>query len=271
MEKARDFILEIFNYLRKPEMRILPGQLAFFLVISIIPMLALIVTIAAALSISIDNVRIAINESIPSGLANILNDIIQGDGINFNVIVFYFSAFLLASNGTYSMVNISNEIYKIKPKNIAQRRLKAVVMIFMIVGLFVFLIAVPVFGGTLSEIILQITGNNSITDFLQKVLLILKYPIVLFILFMNIKLMYIIAPDEEIPAYTTNRGAIFTSIGWILSTEIFAFYLEKFAKYDVFYGSISNILVLLLWIYLLSYIFVLGMIINASSKKREQQ
>ena len=80
MEKARDFILEIFNYLKKPEMRILPGQLAFFLVISIIPMLALIVTIAAALSISIDNVRIAINESIPSGLANILNDIIQGNG-----------------------------------------------------------------------------------------------------------------------------------------------------------------------------------------------
>ena len=83
--------------------------------------------------------------------------------------------------------------------------------------------------------------------------------------------MYIIAPDDEIPSNTTNRGAIFTSIGWILSTEIFAFYLDKFAKYDIFYGSISNILVLLLWIYLLSYIFVLGMIINASGKKREQE
>ena len=256
MEKARDFILEIFNYLRKPEMRILPGQLAFFLVISIIPMLALIVTIAAALSISIDNVRIAISESIPTGLANILNNIITGEGINFNVIVFYFSAFLLASNGTYSMVNISNEIYKIKPKNIAQRRLKAIVMIFIIVGLFVFLIAVPVFGGTLSEIVLQITGDNSITEFIQKVLMILKYPIVLLILFMNIKLMYIIAPDDEIPSNTTNRGAIFTSIGWVIATELYLYYV---------------ILVLLLWIYLLSYIFVLGMIINASGKKREQE
>ena len=38
---------------------------------------------------------------------------------------------------------------------------------------------------------------------------------------------------------------------------------------DVFYGGISNILVLFLWIYLLSYIFVLGMILNASSYKEE--
>ena len=89
MEKANDFVLKIFKLLMKPEMRILPGQLAFFFFFIIIPMLALIVTIAAALSISADTVRVAISESIPDGLANILNGIITGDGINFNIIVFY--------------------------------------------------------------------------------------------------------------------------------------------------------------------------------------
>ena len=81
--------------------------------------------------------------------------------------------------------------------------------------------------------------------------------------------MYIIAPDQEIPSKTANKGAVFTALGWILSTEVFAFYIEKFTKYDIFYGSISNILVLLLWVYLLSYIFVLGMVINASNYKSE--
>ena len=84
MERARQFILKIFDYLTKPEMKILPGQLAFFFAMTIIPMLALIVTIAAALSISVETIRIAINNSIPSSLANILNGIIQGDGINFS-------------------------------------------------------------------------------------------------------------------------------------------------------------------------------------------
>ncbi len=269
MEKAREFILKIFNYLMRPEMRILPGQLAFFLVMTLIPMLALIVTIAAALSISVDTIRVAISESVPEGLANILNGIITGDGINFNMMIFYLSAILLASNGTYSMINTSNEIYKVEPRNILSRRIKAIVMIFIIMTLLIFLLAVPVFGGTLSEIIITVTGNESIPGLAQNILSLLKYPLMLIFLFINIKLMYIIAPDEEIPSKTTNKGAAFTAIGWVLSTELFSFYLEKFATYDIFYGSISNILVLFLWIYLLSYIFVLGMVINASSYKEE--
>ena len=167
------------------------------------------------------------------------------------------------------MINISNEIYKIKPKNIVSRRLKAIVMIFIVVWLLIFLLAVPVFGKTLSEIILFITGSSNLVLVIHKILSLLKYPIMFIILFTNIKLVYVMAPDEEIPSKTTNQGTIFTAIGWVLSTEIFSVYLDKFAKYDIFYGGISNILVLLLWVYLLSYIFVLGMIINASIFKEE--
>lgn len=264
MEKARDFILKIFKLLMKPEMRILPGQLAFFIVITIIPLVAVIATMAAALSISTEAIRVAISSSVPSEIASIINSIIGGDGINFNIIVFYFSAFLLASNGAYSMINTSNEIYKVEPRNIISRRVKAIVMTFILVGLFIFLIAVPVFGSTVFDIIKQITGSGEIVTITQRILQFLKYPIILLIIFFNIDLMYIIAPDKEIPTGTTRKGAIFTTIGWVLSTEIFAFYVEKFARYDIFYGSISNILVLLLWVYLLSYIFVFGMVINAS-------
>ena len=267
MEKARDFIFKIFKLLMRPEMRILPGQLAFFLVMTIIPLVAVIATMAAALSISTETIRVAISSSVPNEIATIINSIISGNGINFNIIIFYFSAFLLASNGTYSMINISNEIYKVKPNTIIKRRIKAIIMTFILVGLFLFLIAVPVFGTNIFDILKQIAGDGKIVIIIQNILHILKYPIILLILFFNIDLMYILSPDEEIPTKTTTKGAIFTSIGWILSTEIFAFYIEKFTQYDLFYGSISNILILLLWVYLLSYIFVLGMVINAGNYK----
>ena len=264
MEKARKFILKIFELLMKPEMRILPGQLAFFLVMTVIPLVA---SIAATLSISTEVISVAISSSVPKEIAEMLNSIIQGQGISFNIIVFFFSAFLLASNGAYSMINTSNEIYKIAPSNMISRRIKAIIMTFIFVGLFLFLILVPVFGSSIFKIIVEITGNTKLVLFLQNFLSILKYPIMLIILFMNIKLIYVIAPDSEIPENSTNIGAAFTSLGWMLSSEIFAFYIEKFTKYDVFYGNLSNILVLLLWIYLLSYIFVLGMTINASYKE----
>lgn len=268
MEKARDFMLKIFKLLMKSEMRILPGQLAFFIVMTIIPLVALIATLTAALSISTESIRLAISESVPKEVAGIINSISTGNGINFNIMVFYFSAFLLASNGSYSMINTSNEIYKVTPNNVFNRRVKAIVMTFILVGLLLFLIIVPVFGGTLFEIIKDIT-DGTFTTILQNVLHILKYPLILVILFLNIKLMYVIAPDKEIPSKTTNKGAIFTTVCWVLATEIFSFYIGRFAKYDIFYGSISNIIVLLLWVYLLSYIYVLGMIINASDYNGE--
>lgn len=271
MEKAREFILKVFRLLSKPEMRILPGHLAFFLVMTLIPLVALLATITAALSISTESIRVAIAATVPTKVAGIINSVITSGGINFNIIVFYFSAFLLASNGAYSMINTSNEIYKVTPKNIFSRRLKAICMTFILVILFLFLILVPVFGNTLFGIIKEMTNNSTLSNILEEMFYILKYPIILVVLFLNIKLMYVIAPDKEIPAKTTTKGALFTTIGWVLSTEIFAFYVEKFTRYDIFYGSISNILVLLLWVYLLSYIYVLGMVVNASVYQKELQ
>lgn len=269
MEKARDFILKIFRLIMRPEMRILPGQLAFFTVITIIPLLALIGTITAALSISIETVRLAISDTVPTGIANIINMIIVGDGINFNIVIFYISTFILASNGLYSMINVSNEIYKLKPRNALKRRVKAIIMTFILVALVLFLVLVPVFGSTIFDIIKEITGAKTLVLFLQEFLHILKYPLILLVLYLGVRLMYVIAPDQEIPTRTTRKGSVFTTVGWILATEIFAFYIEKFTKYDVFYGSLSNILVLLLWVYLLSYIYVFGMIINASDYNKE--
>ena len=83
------------------------------------------------------------------------------------------------------------------------------------------------------------------------------------------KLLYVLAPDKKIRSKTTTKGALFTTISWILATEIYTFYIGTFSSYDVFYGSISNIVILLLWIYILSYIFVVGMAINAGNTKEE--
>ena len=98
---------------------------------------------------------------------------------------------------------------------------------------------------------------------------ILKYPISIFIIFFFIKLLYTMAPDKKIKSMHTTRGAIFTTIGWIISTEIYSLYVTKFVNYSVLYGSVAHLIVLFIWIYLLSYVFVLGMAINASVIEEE--
>ena len=269
MEQARGFLKELIKIIRKPEMRILPGQLAFFLVMSIIPTIALVGVITNSLNIPMDAVKLTISSSIPKDIADVLTDILGGQGFNFNIAVFFISAFLLASNGTHSMIITSNEIYKLEPDSILKRRLKAIMMIFIMLGLFLFI--VPVCGDTIFALLRYYLEDFKPIEIIYQIYQLLKYPITIFILYGNIRLLYTIAPDEKVASITTRKGAIFTTIGWVLATEIYSFYIGTFASYSIFYGSISNILVLLLWVYILSYIFVLGMGLNAGEYHLKQQ
>jgi len=271
MERVRAFLKKVFHIIKRPEMRILPGQLAFFFVLSLIPLIALVGTIAASFNISVSSLEEAIKFALPRDVSQTLLTYVSGKGLNFNIIVFFLSAFILASNGCHSMIITSNEIYKIECEKVLKRRLKAIFMTFILVLLVVFLLIVPVYGNTILQVILSHTNESEKVNLITSIYQILKYPISIFLIYVNIKLLYTIAPDEEVKGKSTTHGAIFTTITWVIATEIYSFYVETFANYDIFYGSISSLIILLMWVYILSYIFVIGMAINAGEKNEKEK
>ena len=89
MERARGLFSKFLELMKKPELRILPGQLAFFLVLSLIPLIALIGTIASALSIPVGTIRGAITGTVPEAVADIIISVMSAKGLSFNVIIFF--------------------------------------------------------------------------------------------------------------------------------------------------------------------------------------
>lgn len=268
-ERLKRFISKVIEMIKKPEMRILPGQLAFFLLISIIPLFAIIAAVAGEFSLSIETLIKVIHENLPKEIGDFIVTIIDGKSLSINIIIFCISGFILASNGPHSMIIGSNLLYKVKDKDFISRRIKAIIMTIILVILFLFVLIVPAFGDKIIGLIINYVPNIQITKIIQIGYHILKYPTSLLIIYFFIKILYTIAPDMKVKSSETTTGAIFTTIGWILATEIFSFYISYFAKYNLLYGSVANLLVLFLWIYLLSYIFVLGMALNASSREEE--
>ena len=248
-------------------MRILPGQLSFFLLLSIIPLFAIIAAVASKFSLSIENLIVIINSNLPKEIAGFLVQIIDGETISMNIVIFCISGFILASNGPHSMIIGANLIYKVKDKDFFTRRIKAILMTIILVLLFLFVLVVPGFGGKIIEMIIDFLPSERIGNIIRMGYNLLNYPVSLLIIYFFIKLLYTMAPDTNIKSKDTTKGAIFTTIGWIISTEIYTFYVSYFAKYNLLYGSVANLLILFLWIYILSYVFVLGMILNASSKE----
>ena len=114
----------VLEIIKKPEMRILPGQLAFFLLLSIIPLFAIIAAVAGEFSLSIEALTKIINENLPKEVADFIIQIIGGKSISINIIIFCISGFILASNGPHSMIISSNILYKVKDKDFLSRNEK---------------------------------------------------------------------------------------------------------------------------------------------------
>ena len=69
---------------------------------------------------------------------------------------------------------------------------------------------------------------------------------------------------RSIKLIDTLPGGIFATIGWMLSSTIFSYYVSNFGKYSTTYGSVGGVIVLLVWLYLSSIIIILGGEINGT-------
>ncbi len=59
-------------------------------------------------------------------------------------------------------------------------------------------------------------------------------------------------------------GAVFTTVGWIVFSVLFSFYIENFENYSYLYGSLAAIVLMMLWVYACMIIFLIGGEINVT-------
>ncbi|MBQ9318100.1 MAG: YihY/virulence factor BrkB family protein [Bacilli bacterium] len=260
MIRLKNILKRLFKIIRDPAMLFLPGNLAFFLVLSIFPILTLVGVIASIFSISIN--FSLISNLLPHDVMEILLPYTQGRGFDSNVGIFMILGFILASNGADALVIASNTLYGIPNSNYLKRRIKDLFLIFFIILLVIFLFAFLGFGNQILNFVMGYIENENVKSLIYKIFYVLKYPFAIFVVYFNIKIIYTIAPDSKIYSKTTTKGALFTTFAWTLATIIFSYYISHFSNYSIFYGGLSNIIVLILWIYILAYILVIGIAIN---------
>lgn len=269
MNRVKTLFTKIRELTRKPVMNVLPGQLAFFFVLSIPPLIALIVIIGKMFSISTEGLISFVNESFPASTSNLIVPIINSNGFNLSFLFFVIGAFVMVTKGTNAIITTSNVLYNIEDVNNMKKQVKSIFLVIMLILLFAFIIIVPAFGDLIMSLLNNLDYLNPIYDELMIVYNIIKIPASFVFIYFIIKIIYTIAPDKSVKSRDVTYGALFTTTFWIVATQAYSYYVTNFAAYDVFYGSIAGLIILLLWIYLLSYIFVLGMALNALTNSIE--
>lgn len=101
------------------------------------------------------------------------------------------------------------------------------------------------------------------------VLLIGEWPLLFLFITTGLALLYRYAPDRDEPRWRwLTPGAVTAALLWIVGSILFSVYVSNFSNYNATYGSLGAVVVLLTWLYLSSFIVLLGALINAETERQ---
>ena len=261
-EKIKKESKDVYEVMMMPNMAFIPGSIAFFLVLSIFPLLTLIGAFSSLLSINVGGLTTIISTAFPDKVSEVLIMYITGKGLTTNLAIFMIIGFFYASNGAHSIILASNNMYGFPNANYLTRRIKSVFIILLLIILLFFMLGILAFGNKILQFILLYVKDTDFSRILYKLFIIIKWPIATFFIYFIIKVIYTMAPDWRILSKHTTKGALFTTSAWIILMAIYSFWINNFSNYDIFYGSLSNLAILMLIMYFLAFIFVIGIGIN---------
>jgi len=146
---------------------------------------------------------------------------------------------------------------------------------FLMVGLSILVFVSMSLLGFGKDIINLLAAQGIITHKLTLLALIaLQWLIIILSILLSISLLYYFGQqkDREVNKYR------FFSPGSILATTLFVFggvllkmYFENFSRYNLLYGSIGSLIILLIWLYYNAIILLIGFELNASIRKSRSE
>lgn len=265
------FWKELFIRIKKVDVTGLGSQLAFFFLLSLFPLLIFIMTLLPFLNLDQAQIFLFIREYAPESVAilieNTLGEVLEnrnGGLLSIGILATIWSA----SKGMNALTKALNLSYFTEEtRSFFVARSMSVVFTIMLIGVFIVALVLPVFGQQIGFLAFSALGLEDDFIILWNNLRWIIPPILIFLVFLVI---YWIVPNLKIRLKSVIPGAVFATVGWILTSLGFSFYVGSFANYSKTYGSIGAIIVLMMWLYFSAIILILGGQLNAVMTERMQ-
>jgi membrane protein len=265
------FLKELLVRIKKVDVTGLGSQLAFFFLLSLFPLLIFIMTLLPFLNFDQAEVFLLIRDYAPASVSmlieNTLNEILKnrnGGLLSIGALATVWSA----SKGMNSLTKALNRSYFTEEsRSFIMARGMSVVFTVMLIAVLVVALVLPVFGQQIGVLAFSYMGLEEGFLILWAGLRWLVTPVLIFFVF---SLVYWLVPDLKIQFKSVLPGALFATVGWILTSLAFSFYVGSYGSYSNTYGSIGTIIVLMMWLYFSAIILMLGGQLNAVTLERTQ-
>ena len=172
-------------------------------------------------------------------------------------------ALLFATNGTFSLINGFNENTEEKLSDV-----KEFILSFFITIGFITMVFLTLFGVYYVEVVMKLfTPAYDVTwlvDNLSSIIGFVSFPLFYFIL---LTMFYWLGTVKITRFRQAIPGAVLTTVLFLVTTYIFAIYVKDIARYNVLYGSIGSMILLMVWVNVNVYLLLFGNELNMAIRK----
>jgi membrane protein len=266
-----DIFLRVKAKVAADNLSIISAGVAFFSFLAIFPAMAALVSIFGLITspTELQNYLHMIESLLPSEAVDVINNeltrIIQAQGsrlgwgaLGGTVLALWSS--VKAMSAMFAAMNVT---YDEKEKR-GFITLRAMALLMTLVAMLFVITSLGLIIGV--NFVLRLIGIGEITASLINYS---RWPLLAGSCILFLAVLYRYGPSRRQPQWKwVTPGAIVATLLWLLGSALFSFYVTHFASYNVSYGSLGVVVILMIWFFLSAYSILLGAEINAEMERQ---
>lgn len=264
VKRARKIVNRFLYEFKEDCVSAYAAQAAFFVVISVFPLTMLLLTLVKYLPYFSDGVPMIQFDMMPHDLnvfaTAALQEIVNKSS-NTMLSISAVTALWSASKGVYSIFQGLSSVYSVKDnRDWLYMRLMAIVYTLFFLIMLILALGFLVFGNSIYEAtinFLPLAAKN-----IEIISRGIKWLLGLAVLVFFFEIIYIAVPDRRANIVSELPGALVSAIGWVIFSYLYSFYIDNFSNYANVYGSLTAVVLLMLWLYFCMYIMLFGAEVN---------
>jgi membrane protein len=250
---------------------LLAAGVAFYAMLAIFPAIIAVVTVYGMVA---DPQQIASQvsefaKSLPSGADTLITEQLQNvagagrQALSLGLAISLLAVLWSASGGVQGLVKGLNLVYDERETRgfLKLRGLSLLLTLGAIVVAVVALALIAVFPGFVEGLGLGRIGELAAS--------IGRWVVLALLMLTALAVVYRLAPDRANPRWRwVSWGAVVALVLWLLGSFGFSYYVDNFGKYNQTYGALASVIILLLWLFLSSFVVLLGAELDAEIERQ---
>ena len=262
IKKAVKFIQGFAVNLSEKHMSAYAAQAAYFIILSFIPFMLLLMTSIKYTPLTREEVINVVMQVFPENFEGFIRGIV-GEVYAKSLGVVLISALIAlwsAGKGIQALTNGFNTIYQVQEtRNFIVTRIRSVIYTLIFVIAIVLTLILQVFGNSLQR---ELSNRFPFLDRLVTTIISMRLLISLGLLSLVFLMLYKFIPNRKATFRSQLPGAVLSAVCWSTFSFFFSIYLDFFNNAANMYGSMTTIVLILLWMYFCMIFVMIGAQVN---------